>query len=115
MSSDATRSAVFDLASAAIRSGQYHVSEHAYDEAVQDGISILSAVMGLPMGEVLEDYPEDLRGPSCLTLCQAAGKPVHLVVGYDKGAKRAIIITVYRPDPARWSDDFRRRRDKHGK
>ena len=64
-----------------------------------------------PRGEVIEDYPTDPRGPSCLVLLAVEGDlPVHFVWGFDDGAGRAILITVYRPDPERWSDDFMKRR-----
>jgi hypothetical protein len=37
---------------------------------------------------------------------------VHAVWAFDEGAGRAILVTVYRPDPARWSDDLKTRRPK---
>lgn len=58
--------------------------------------------------EILEDYPHDPRGPSCLILGWIDPTlPLHIVVGYSGG--RPDIITVYRPDPRLWID-FRRRR-----
>ena len=58
-------------------------------------------------GEIIEDYPEDVRGPSCLMLGSGEGRPIH-VVGSPKDEYLAI-ITAYVPDPSQWSPDFRQR------
>jgi len=59
-------------------------------------------------GEPIEDYPHDPRGHSCLTLGLGdAGRAVHVVCS-PKDDYLAI-ITAYLPDPAQWSEDFRRR------
>ena len=60
-------------------------------------------------GELIEDYPTDPRGHSCLLLGFGDGdRPVHVVCS-PKDDYLAI-ITAYLPDPAQWSQDFRRRR-----
>ncbi|MEE8522458.1 MAG: DUF4258 domain-containing protein [Thermoanaerobaculia bacterium] len=57
-------------------------------------------------GELIEDYPEDVRGHSCLLLgFEDAGDPVHVVCS-PKDDYLAI-ITAYRPKPDQWSADFR--------
>ena len=59
-------------------------------------------------GELIEDYPNDPRGHSCLLLgCGAGDRPVHVVCS-PKDDYLAI-ITAYLPDPPQWSEDFRRR------
>lgn len=106
-------SATFEAICRAIPAGAVHVSEHAYDEADDDGIPTALAIQNTVAGEVIEDYPDDPRGPSCLVLAEsAAGEPVHLVWGYDSSVHRAVLITVYRPDPERWFEDLRTRRPK---
>lgn len=57
-------------------------------------------------GEVIEDYPEDVRGHSCLLLGMP-GRPIHVVC--SPKADFLAIITAYLPNPARWSSDFKRR------
>src|SRR5688572_11686760 len=58
-------------------------------------------------GELIEDYPQDPRGHSCLMLGFGdAGRAVHVVCS-PKDVYLAI-ITAYLPDPAQWSEDFRR-------
>ena len=60
-------------------------------------------------GDVIEDYPQDVRGHSCLLLGFGdANRALHVVCS-PKDDYLAI-ITAYLPDPAQWSEDFRRRR-----
>lgn len=58
-------------------------------------------------GELIEDYPEDARGHSCLLLGHGQGRPIHVVCA-PRDAYLAV-ITAYVPDPSQWTDDFRRR------
>ena len=60
-------------------------------------------------GELIEDYPNDPRGHSCLMLdFGEARRAVHVVCSPKD--EYLAIITAYLPDPAQWSEDFRRRR-----
>ncbi len=60
-------------------------------------------------GEVIEDYPDDARGHSCLLLgFDAAGRPIHVVC--SPKPDYLAVITAYVPDPGQWSGDFRTRR-----
>jgi uncharacterized protein DUF4258 len=60
-------------------------------------------------GELIEDYPADPRGKSCLLLGYGeGGRPVHVVC--SPKANYLAIITAYLPDPRQWSEDFKRRR-----
>lgn len=62
-------------------------------------------------GEVIEDYPTDARGHSCLMLgLGAAGRAVHVVCS-PKDDYLAV-ITAYLPDKAEWSTDFKTRLKK---
>ena len=106
-------SATFDLVRAAITAGRVHVSDHAYDESAADGLSARTVIDGTPHGVAIEDYPNDARGPSCLVLLHIeSALAVHAVWAFDSSAGRAILVTVYRPDPARWSDDLTERRPR---
>jgi len=59
-------------------------------------------------GEVIEDYPEDVRGHSCLMLgFGEANRAVHVVCSPKD--EYLAIITAYLPDAGEWSDDFRAR------
>ncbi|MBK5929826.1 DUF4258 domain-containing protein [Halochromatium salexigens] len=59
-------------------------------------------------GEIIEEYPEDVRGESCLVLYAAGQRPVHVVCA--PRAEYLAVITAYRPSPDKWSDDFRVRK-----
>lgn len=54
--------------------------------------------------EVIEDYPEDKYGPSCLVLgFTSVGRPLHVQCSHP--ARPLIkIITMYEPDPELWLD-----------
>lgn len=62
-------------------------------------------------GELIENYPKDARGHSCLILGFGdEGRAIH-VVSSPKGNYLAI-ITAYLPDPNQWEDNFRKRKKK---
>jgi len=93
-----------------IRSGNYEFSGHAEDERQSVRISIAEVEEALLSGEILEDYPNDPRGPSCLVLGHAnEGYPIHVVCGQTP-SKRLRLITVYIPSLPKWIDERTRRR-----
>lgn len=56
-------------------------------------------------GEVIEDYPEDMRGHSCLMLGFGDGnRPIHVVCSPKE--EYLAVITAYLPDEDEWSEDF---------
>jgi hypothetical protein len=59
-------------------------------------------------GEVIENYPEDPRGHSCLLLgFGQSGRPIHVVCAPK--SDYLAVITAYPPDESGWSNDFRTR------
>jgi hypothetical protein len=60
-------------------------------------------------GEVIEDYPDDPRGHSCLMLGRGEGDRVIHVVCAPKDDFLAI-ITAYVPSEDEWEQDFKVRR-----
>jgi hypothetical protein len=69
-------------------------------------------VEGLVAALVVEDYPTFPKGPSVLVLeHDATGKPIHVVWGIPKGqSSPAVLVTAYRPDPAKWDETWLKRR-----
>lgn len=60
-------------------------------------------------GEVIEDYPGDTRGHSCLIMGEdLSGETIHIVC--SPKLDYLAIITAYRPAEEEWSVDFRLRR-----
>ena len=88
------------------------ISDHGYDELADDEIYTDDVLNGLADAIVVEDYPSTARGPTVLVLQRNGNnRPLHVVWGIPKGhAAPAVLVTVYRPDPARWSKDFTVRR-----
>ncbi len=57
-------------------------------------------------GEIIEDYPENSRGHSCLVLGKGEnGRPIHIVCSAKD--EFLAIITAYIPDPKDWSKDYK--------
>lgn len=62
-------------------------------------------------GVIIEDYPEDIRGHSCLILGYGSeDRPIHIVCSPKD--EYLAIITAYSPDPNQWDTDRKSRRNK---
>ena len=83
---------------------------HAVKRMAEWSISTKDVAFVLEHGEIIEDYPEDQRGHSCLMLGTVDGRPVHICVGIANIPEMCEIITVYEPTLDMWQDDYRTRR-----
>jgi hypothetical protein len=79
--------AIIDDIREKIASGRFEFSQHAVDQSIVRHISVQELREAIAVGEVIEDYPTDKYGPSCL------------VFGFTLK-----LITLYEPDPRRWVD-----------
>jgi hypothetical protein len=95
-----------------VAAGDVVVSAHGQKELDDDGIELIDLAATIDDAVVVEDYPGYAKGPCVLVLQRdASGEPVHVLWGTRAGTTRpAVLITAYRPDPSRWSDDFLTRR-----
>jgi hypothetical protein len=101
-----------NLISECFRTGNYNITKHGYEELDNDGITIkkLEIAIGQDSPEIIEDYPNDPRGHSCLI--QGWFEPdlsVHVCVGISQDKPE--VITAYRPNLRKfYPPEFRRRR-----
>ncbi len=60
-------------------------------------------------GELIEDYPEDARGHSCLILgFTTDDRPIHIVCSPKK--EYLAIITAYVPTKEDWKNNYKKRK-----
>jgi len=89
---------------------EYLFTIHAGDRMTERHIAVEEVEQMLMSDgvEVIEDYPDDPRGASCLVLgVTGPGRPLHVHCTHPPGLA---VITAYQPDASEWEDDFRKRR-----
>lgn len=84
----------------------YHVNmrlqgRHIPREAILDAIGSF---------EILESNPEDKYLPSYLVYAEIDGWAFHVLFATDVPGHNVRVVTAYRPNPAEWSEDLKRRR-----
>jgi hypothetical protein len=97
---------------ALVMQGKYELSKHAERERALDMIYMWELEEALGSCEIIEDYPDDPRGASCLALGFSGSRPVHSVCTVRSDPEELLLITVYDPSrrPDKWSADCRKRR-----
>lgn len=103
--------ALIDEIRSKVGSELFEFSKHAADQIVSRHIQIQEVRQALADSQVIEDYPEDKYGPSCLLLgFTGSRRPLHIQCSYPSRPVMKI-ITLYEPDPSLWID-FRTRRTR---
>ncbi|MYK18217.1 DUF4258 domain-containing protein [Candidatus Poribacteria bacterium] len=93
-----------DKIHAKIRNGRFELSEHAAGQSSIRHISLQEVREAIEECEVIENYPNDKYGPSCLVLGFTRSKrPLHIQFSYPS-RPLVKIITLYEPDALRWID-----------
>ena len=92
-----------------VRRGDYVISFTHTEKLRERKIGADDVEEAICDGAIIEDYPDDPRGPSCLILGRSGGRPLHVVCGRLE-EERILIITAYEPDPDEWESDWRTRR-----
>lgn len=64
----------------------------------------------IELGETIEDYSTEMPDSSRLILGFQGKRPFHVVCSENLQTNESTIITVYIPDPGKWSKDFKHRK-----
>ena len=74
-----------------VRAGEFEFSQHATGQTIVRGIRVQEVREAMAVCEIIEDYPDDKYGPSCLmlgftTAKEAATRPLQLSIEADHQA-----------------------------
>ena len=93
-----------------ILAGHYLVSFTHTEKLRRRRISVETIEEAIRTGEIIEDYPNDPRGPSCLIHgVTREGRPIHVVCG-KIDSDQIVIITAYEPNLEEWEHDWQTRK-----
>ena len=94
---------------AAVRDRELDITLHAQRQMISRHIKISEVRKALSSSdaEVIEDYPEDPRGSSCLVYGKTPGRLLHVHISHPP---EIVVITAYVPDPAKWEFDLKTRK-----
>ena len=88
----------------AFRENRYEYSQHPVDQSILRHITGNEIVEAIEAGEIIEDYPENKYGPSCLIFGRTVkGRPLHIQCSYPSRPKIKV-VTLYEPDSEEWID-----------
>ncbi len=93
----------------AIAAGDYQYTAHALTRTTERRISRAEIEQVITTAEIIEEYPGDKYGPSCL-LYGMTDEARHLHVLVSSPPSSIKIISAYEPDPDEW-DDYRVRKE----
>jgi len=85
---------------------------HAIERMFERTIGTKDIRNALETGEDIEHYEDKAAYQGRLVLARRGKRPLHIVAADNALENMVIIVTGYRPDRTRWTDDFRRRRDE---
>ncbi len=94
-----------------MKCAEIQMSRHAFRRMFERRISPEAVYHVVREGEIVQSYPEDEPYPSWLLLGFWEGQPVHVVVARDEVTGNCWVVTVYRPGPDRWAEDFKTRKE----
>ena len=75
------------------------------------GIGVADIHAALEGGETIERYA-DTDYPGRLILIRRGRRPLHVVAAENAVDDETIIVTCYQPHRARWTENFKQRRDE---
>lgn len=86
------------------------LTQHSRKRFSERGIKIQDITNAIETGEIIEDYPEDYPYPSCLILGKSGEINIHIVASINDDM--IYLITAYIPNPGKWEDDFKTRKEE---
>lgn len=90
---------------ACVAQGRWRMSYHALKRCDERGFEVREVLKALAKGEIIESYPEDLRGASYLVLGRGPDdEHLHIVCSIDSEGY-LVIITVYKPEKPKWVNE----------
>jgi len=97
-----------------IAASVFEFSKHAVDQSILRSISVQEVREAIRVGEIIEDYPNDKYGPSCLIFGMTAdNKPLHVQCSYPS-RPLVKIVTLYEPDEDLWINHKVRKQQNAG-
>lgn len=83
---------------------------HAVQRMFERDVSVKKVLRAIETGEIIEDYSSETPEPSRLILGFQGKRPFHVVTSENPETNVTTIITVYIPEPAKWTKDSKSRR-----
>ncbi len=99
-----------------VERNQVELSKHAIDQSGIRKIRVQEIKEAIASGQIIEKYPNDKYGPSCLVFGFTRDmRPIHIQCSYPSRPSIKV-ITLYEPDPQIWTNSFtERRQTENGK
>lgn len=93
-----------------VQDGNYSISFTHTEKLRRRRISLEVIEEAIGSGQIIEAYPNDTRGASCLIFGYTKNnRPIHAVCG-RVGDNDLLIVTAYEPDEEHWAHDWKTRK-----
>jgi hypothetical protein len=89
--------------------GQYAISFTHTEKLRLRRIKAADIEQAVKSGNIIEDYSNDPRGPSCLILGCVGNRNLHILFA-RLAAEELLVVTAYEPDPEEWENDWQTRK-----
>jgi len=94
-----------------IRTKQIHWTYHVNMRLMKRSISRTLILDSVDNFVLIESYPEDKYFPSYLIWSTIQDIIFHILFAVDANEGNVRVVTAYKPDPDRWMDNMKRRRN----
>lgn len=92
-----------------VTEGRYAISFTHTEKLRLRRIKAVDIEQAVKSGNIIEDYPNDPRGASCLILGRVGNRPLHILFAQLE-AQEILVVTAYEPDPEEWENDWQTRK-----